>query len=167
MNSFRKLMEDTSPFIYTLALRMVGHREAADDIVQETLISVWQNLAKIKSVKAYNKWVYRIALNKCYDILRERQKNYESPADEKTWKMISEKVADENMTSLDSEESITIMNQLTSRLSPKQKAAFVLSELEDMSHEEICGITGMSRNTLKSNLYHARKTITALIEKYI
>lgn len=167
IGSFRKLIQDTSPFVYNVALRMVGQRELAKDIVQETMISVWQNLDKIKSAAAYKKWVYRIVLNKCYDDLRQRKRNHEITADDKTWAIIAGKIADDGMTNLDNEESIKIINLLTSQLSPKQKAVFVLSELEDLSHEEICSITGLSRNTVKSNLYHARQNITVLLEKYI
>lgn len=167
ISSFGKLVEDTSPFVYSVALRMVGQRDLAKDIVQETMITVWQNLAKIKSVNAFRKWVYRIALNKCYDHLRRRQKNPESTADDKTWMIIAGKTAENSVTNLDTEESIKIIDLLTSQLSPVQKAVFVLSEIEDMSHEEISKVTGMSRNTVKSNLYHARKNITGLLEKYI
>jgi RNA polymerase sigma-70 factor (ECF subfamily) len=60
-----------------------------------------------------------------------------------------------------------IINLLTDRLSPKQKAVFVLSDLEDMTAEEISGITGMSRTTIKANLHYARKSISQMVEKYI
>lgn len=167
INSFRKLIEDTSPFVYRVALRMVGQSDAARDIVQETMITVWQNLAKIKSVQAYRNWVYRIALNKCYDDLRKKQRNFENTADDRTWKIISEKTADNTISGFESEEAIKIIDLLASQLSPVQKAVFILSEIDDMSHDEICGITGMSKNKVKSNLYYARKNITGLIEKYL
>lgn len=167
ISSFRKLIEDTSPFVYSVALRMICDRDLANDIVQETMIAVWQNLVKIKSAAAYRKWIYRITLNKCYDHLRLKKRNHESTADDKTWKIIAGKTADNSMTNLDSEESIKIINLLTAQLSPKQKAVFILSELQDMSHEEISSITGMGMNTVKSNLHHARKNITVLLEKYI
>jgi RNA polymerase sigma-70 factor (ECF subfamily) len=59
-----------------------------------------------------------------------------------------------------------IIKTLTEKLSPKQKAVFVLCDLEDLSHEEISEITGMSRRNLKANLHFARKRIGEMIERY-
>jgi DNA-directed RNA polymerase specialized sigma24 family protein len=56
---------------------------------------------------------------------------------------------------------------LTKRLSPNQKAVFILSEIETLSHDEIAVITGMSKTVIKANLYHARKNISEMVEKYL
>ena len=68
---------------------------------------------------------------------------------------------------MENRETARIIEFLTEKLSPKQKAVFVLSDLEDMSNEEISDITGMSRTNVKANLYYARKRIGEMIEKYL
>jgi RNA polymerase sigma-70 factor (ECF subfamily) len=60
-----------------------------------------------------------------------------------------------------------LIRLLTEKLSPKQKAVFVLSDLEEMSNEEISEITGISRTNVKANLHYARKRISEMIEKHI
>lgn len=167
LENFRKLIESTSPFAFSVAFRMLGDEEQAKDIVQETMVTIWQKLNKIKSAEVYKTWIYRIVINKCYDQLRKRKRNPEFSADEKTWKLISDRISEEPSTALENSEMAQIINRLTDRLSPKQKAVFVLSEIEQMSHDEISTITGMSKAGIKANLHHARKSISVMIEKYL
>jgi RNA polymerase sigma-70 factor, ECF subfamily len=165
--NFSKLVRLSAPFAFSVAFRMVGDEDNANDIVQETMVAVWQKIGKIRSAEAYRTWVYRIVLNKCYDQLRRSKNNQEVSADEKTWNHLSEVVSGVNSTPLENEDSARILGMLTKRLSPNQKAVFILSEIEEMSHDEIAEITGMSKTIIKANLYHARKNISEMVEKYL
>jgi RNA polymerase sigma-70 factor (ECF subfamily) len=167
LKNFRKLVEQTSPFAFSVAFRMLGDEDQAKDVVQETLVTIWQKLDKINSSEGYKKWIYRIVVNKCYDHLRKRKRNQEFVADEYSWELISNRISDVTSTELELEETARIINHLTNRLSPKQKAVFVLSELEDLSNDEISEITGQSKYEVKANLHHARKKISELVEKFL
>ena len=167
LNNFRKLVELTSPFAFSVAFRMLGDEDQAKDVVQETMVTIWQKIKKIKTAEVYKTWIYRIVLNKCYDQLRRKKRNPEFVADEKTWKLISDSISENPSSELENAEIARIVNLLSDRLSPKQKAVFVLSDIEQMSHDEISGITGMSKSGIKSNLHHARKSISEMIEKYL
>ncbi len=167
LNNFRKLVESTAPLAFPVAFRMLGDEDLAKDVVQETMITIWQKIRKIRSVEVYRTWIYRIVMNKCNDHLRKRKRNPEFIADEKTWKLLSVTLAEEPSSELENHEMAAIINLLTDRLSPKQKAVFVMSDIEQISNEEICAITGMSRTSLKSNLYYARKNIAEMIEKHL
>jgi RNA polymerase sigma-70 factor (ECF subfamily) len=167
LNNFRKLVELTSPFAFSVAFRMLGDEDQAKDVVQETMVTIWQKLKKIRSAEVYKTWIYRIVMNKCYDQLRKRKRNPEFIADEKTWKLLSDKISENPSTELENSETARIINLLSERLSPKQKAIFVLSDIEQMSQDEISEITGMSKSGIKSNLHHARKNITEMVEKYL
>jgi len=167
MHYFRKLVEITSPFVFSVALRMMGDEPQARDIAQESMITVWKAIYKIRSADSFKTWLYRIVVNKCYDQLRKRKRNPEVRADEKTWVFISDKIYEEPFTEMENRETVQIINLLTEKLSPKQKAVFVLSDLEEMSNEEISSITGMSRTNVKANLHYARKRIGEMIEKHL
>jgi RNA polymerase sigma-70 factor (ECF subfamily) len=164
---FRKLVEGSSPFAFKVAFRMLGDEFQAKDVVQESMITIWESIKKIKSADSYKTWLYRIVVNKCYDQLRKRKRNPEFNADEKTWTLISNKITEEPFIEMENRETAKIINLLTEKLSPKQKAVFVLSDLEEMSNEEISSITGMSRANIKSNLHYARRKIGELINKHI
>jgi RNA polymerase sigma-70 factor (ECF subfamily) len=165
--NFRKLVEVTSPYAYSVAFRMLGDEDKAKDIVQDTMVTIWQKIKKIKSVEGYKSWMYRIVVNKCYDELRKMKRQLEILADDKTWNLISNRISEGPSHDLEKEETAEIIKLLTERLSPKQKVVFVLSELEELTSNEISGITGMSKLTVKANLYYARKSISEMLEKYL
>jgi RNA polymerase sigma-70 factor (ECF subfamily) len=167
LHDFRKLVEMTSPFAFSVAHRMLGDEDEAKDITQETMITLWKSIKKIKSPESFMPWLYRIVVNKCYDQLRRRRRNPELSANDKAWALISNKISVNPSSDLENAETARIINLLTEKLSLKQKAVFVLSDLEEMSSEEISLITGMSRINIKSNLHYARKRMAELIEKHI
>ena len=157
----------TSPFAYSVAFRILGNEDQAKDVVQETMITIWQKLKKIKSAEVYKTWIYRIVVNKCYDHMRKRKRNPEFVTDEQTWELISNRISVEPSVTLENSEISKIIGILTEKLSPRQKAVFVLSDLEGMSNDEISEITGISKSAVKANLYHARKSISEKVEKYL
>jgi RNA polymerase sigma-70 factor (ECF subfamily) len=166
-NNFRKLVEATSPYAYSVAFRMLGNEDEAKDIVQDTMVTTWQKLGKIKSAEVYKTWLYRIVVNKCYDQMRKRKRNPEFAADEKTWVLLSNSVTQAPGVTLENEELSGIINVLTEKLSSKQKAVFVLCDLEGMTNDEVSEITGINKSSVKANLYHARKSISEKLEKYL
>jgi RNA polymerase sigma-70 factor (ECF subfamily) len=99
--------------------------------------------------------------------MRKRKRNPEFVADEQTWGVISNMISEGPSIALENSEISKIISILTERLSTKQKAVFVLSDLEGMSNDEISEITGISKSAVKANLYHARKSISEKIEKFL
>ncbi len=167
LQSFRILISDTSPFVFSVAFRILRDEDLARDIVQETMVTVWQKISKIKSAESYKTWVYRIAVNKCYDHLRKIKKHNELRIDDKTWAIISDHVPEKPDTFLENEEIARLLEFLVRKLSPRQQMVFILSEIEEKNSEEISRITGMSRTLIKANLHYARKRISAMMEKYL
>jgi RNA polymerase sigma-70 factor (ECF subfamily) len=165
--NFRKVIEKTSPMVFSVAFRMLGDEDIARDIVQDTMVTIWQKLIKIKTIDSYKTWVYRITMNKCYDQLRRRRRLPECRFDDETWALISNHTSSDGVTELENKENAQIINFLTNKLSHKQKAVFILSELEEMSSDEIVKVTGMNRSAVKANLYYARKNIETLLQKYL
>lgn len=166
-NNFRKLVELSSPIAYSVAFRMLGDDERAKDIVQDTMVTIWQKLKKIKNAEVYKTWMYRVVLNKCYDELRKRKRNPEFTMDDTTWGLISNRISEGPSESLENSETAKIITILSDKLSPKQKAVFILSDLEEMSNDKISEITGISKSAVKANLYYARKSISEKIGKYL
>jgi RNA polymerase sigma-70 factor (ECF subfamily) len=167
LNNFKRLLELSVPIIFPVAFRILGSEDQAKDIVQETMVVIWQKLKTIKSAEVYNAWLYRIAVNKCYDQLRKKRRNPEFMADDTIWSKLANSISDDQISDLENNELAGIINLLTNRLSPKQKTVFVLSEIEQISNDEIAEITGMSKTGIKANLHYARKRISEMIEKYL
>ncbi len=167
MNNFRVLVRESSHLLFPVALRMLGDREAANDAIQETMISAWEKIAALKSVESYKSWIYRILINKCYDQLRARKKREEINADEVAWKKISDRLSADGSPVLEENETVLVIKKLTGKLSPRQKTVFILTDLEEMDADEISAITGMSKVNVKANLHYARKNIGEMIKKYL
>lgn len=62
--------------VYTLAFRLLCNDEDAKDIVQETFIKVWKHLGSFNPEFKFSTWLYKIAANQCYDILKTAKYNH-------------------------------------------------------------------------------------------
>lgn len=167
MKSFRELVRGTTPFAFSVAFRMLGDTEQAKDTVQEAMVTTWKKLSTLKSADSFKTWFYRIVVNKCYDRMRIIKSNPEIRADDRVWALLSNHISSGEVSELENNETAEVIKALTEKLSPKQKAVFILGELEEMSQEEIAEITGLSRLNVKSNLHYARKKIGEMIKKFI
>ncbi|MCD4769685.1 MAG: RNA polymerase sigma factor [Bacteroidales bacterium] len=162
---FRLLMEENIESVYRIIFKIVPIEDEARDIVQETFIRVWEKRGNIKSEKCIMPWIKRIAINRCYDYLRwQKRNNRKRPLDNY---LDSEKFESDITTdsSINAEEFRDLILRLTCNLSPKQKLVFTLSEIEEMSHDEISSLTGLPKASVKSNLRHARKKVGEYLEK--
>jgi RNA polymerase sigma-70 factor (ECF subfamily) len=166
LSSFREVVGKSSPFAFTVAFRILGDEDLAKDIVQETMVTVWEKLKMIKSAGSYRTWLYKIVVNKCNDYLRKKKRGMEFRPDENTWALISNNMSEEPVTEIENNELENLISFFIQRLSPKQKAVFVLSEIEQLTNDEISEITGISKPLIKANLHYARKHISGLLKKY-
>ena len=66
-------MASASPIAFSVAFRMVGDEDIAKDIVQDTMVTIWEKIRNIKSPEAFKTWLYRITYNKCCDYLRKKK----------------------------------------------------------------------------------------------
>ncbi|MEX2231619.1 MAG: RNA polymerase sigma factor [Cyclobacteriaceae bacterium] len=165
MRAFRLLVERHQSLVYKLAYRFVGARGDAEDITQETFIRLWKNLNRYRPEIKLTTWLYKIVANLCLDFLKSkynRQTKRSVELDDHRG-MSSEWSADQSL--LD-KELRSAVEKLTRDFSPKQKAVFVLRDLEDLTMQEIAEILSMSAGKVKSNLYYARKKMGELIALY-
>lgn len=168
LQSFREVVEKTSPFVFSIAFRMLGDEENSRDVVQDTMVTIWEKIGKIKTPESFKIWVYRITVNKCFDLIRKRKQKPELRFDDQAWNLISDRMAGESSGSeLENREIGMMIDLLTAKLSPKQKMVFILSEIEQLSYDEISLITGMQKPSIKANLHYARKNLETMIRKYV
>lgn len=162
-NAFRQLVECHQSMIYALAYRLLCNEEEARDAVQETFIKVWININGFDTNRKFSTWVYAIATNLCYDKLKSG-KHFSKKI---PMEMLQEAISNEDVEKklIDAELGALIAT-LTDELTPKQKLVFTLSDLEDLSSEEIVQITGMSTSQIKSNLFLARQTLRKKLNAY-
>ncbi|MDR0688623.1 MAG: sigma-70 family RNA polymerase sigma factor [Prevotellaceae bacterium] len=157
--AFELLVVELQPLIFRLAFRLLCSEDDAKDAVQETFIRVWQRLNRYNPQYLFSTWVYKIAVNLCYDRLRAaKQLPKRENCSVASW--------EENI-SLQSDAEAALINRelgeyiahFTAGLTPKQKLVFTLRDVQGFGAEEVEKITGLSPEKIKSNLYLARKYI--------
>ena len=164
--SFRILVDRYAGYAFTVAFRIINEEEESKDIIQDVFISVWENLGSYRMEMNFTNWLYRIIVNKCYDSLRKKKRSVLVHPDSDEWNIPGLFSQDTPEEQLGNEEIGSLIKRLTNNLSAKQKIVFVLSELEGLPHDDIAGITGMSKDSVKSNLNYARRNIKTMLDKF-
>ena len=156
-NAFRWVVQTHQRMLFSLALKMLCDEEEAKDMVQETLIRVWQSIRTYNPEKPFTTWIYTIASRLCLDRLKRMSRIVAMPDDE----MVVRRFATESDSQrvLENQEWVSIVRTMAEGLSDKQRLTFTLCQLEGLSSEEAQEITGMDARQVKSNLYVARQTM--------
>lgn len=162
-NAFREIVDEYQAFAYAASYRFLGNAEDAEDIVQEAFIRLWKNLHKYNPEVKLSTWLYRIIVNLCLDFLKSVYGRQRKNKVDVELVLQCSAGSDEPMQTNELNE---LIQEAAAVLTPKQKAVFILRDLEDLSVEEVCGILSMSAGNVKSNLYHARQRMSEKLKKY-
>lgn len=161
--AFRWVVQKYQRMVFSLALKMLCDEEEAKDMVQETMIKVWQNIGEYEVEKNFTIWIYTIAVRLCLDRLKSMRRTVPMPEDEKALRRFASDV--DTQQTLENQEWVAIVRMLADGLSTKQKLVFTLVQLEGLSSQEVEEITGFDAKQVKSNLYVARQTIREQLKK--
>ncbi len=164
---FRDLVIRISPYAYSVAFRILNDEEEARDAVQESMIKVWKKLSGFREGNNFKTWLYRIVVHTCFDILRKKKRDPVIRADDKLWELLGTSIDEGNEMQMDTKDVAKIIRSLTAKLSPRQKAVFVMSELLHLEQEEIAEVLNIDKKAVKANLYYARKEMLKMIQMYL
>lgn len=163
--AFRRLVVKYQGFAYALSFKLTGNAAEAEDIVQETFVRVWKNLQKYRKEVKLRTWLYTITTNLCLDYLKSsRGREYKLHVSMRDSLPLAARETPETM--MLNRELGEVVAKMADRLTPKQRAVFVLRDLEELSIEEIGEVLSMRANNVKSNLYYARMKIADLTRQY-
>ena len=156
--AFAVIYEYYSAAIHRYAYRMVGNREQADDVMQETFIRAYQSMARLDRDPNLSAWLYRIASNCCLDALRRRRRIRWLPMGENP-ERDAEMVSDDFTPGVVEADAVRrVLGQLPAALS----MTLVLRSSEGFSCEEIAEIMNVPKGTVFSRLSRAREQFARL-----
>lgn len=166
--SFETLLRKYYGRIFNFNLRMVGSREAAEDLAQETFLRVFRNPGSFVPRAKFQTWLYTIARNLCLNDLRRRKYQGFSLDDEASFE--SERT--QPLAAADGRPDAPAMGRETQRLvrqairelPPQQRMAVILRRYEDFSYEDIARTMGTSVPAVKSLLSRARVFLRQRLE---
>ena len=166
--AFSELVAAYQKNVYNIALRLLGSREDAEDLTQETFLTAYRRLGDFRGESRFSTWLCRIASNACIDALRRRKHTdalsltrEDEDAEDAEWEIPDESLAPEALLS----QKLTrdAVRRGLRELSPEGRQVLILRELEGMSYEEIGETLGLEPGTVKSRIFRARKKLCAFL----
>lgn len=153
----REMIARKLPRLLSLAQRLLGRREEAQEVAQETFVRVWKQAAHWKRGHArFDTWLHRVALNLCYDRLRGRRD--EEPYDELHESVDLAPGPDEKLQAVQRSERVAAA---MAALPLRQREALVLQYYQELSNAEAAALMDISIEALESLLSRARRNLRA------
>ena len=171
-DAFEQLHAALAPGIGRFVRRLIGDGQEAEDVVQDTLLALYLNLNRIEPVEKLRPYVFRIARNRCYDILRRvgryEEVSIDDDGDDPMRVRVSFEIADERATPPD-EVAHWLLLQLEVReaidsLPELQRQTLMLFAEESLTYAEIAEVMDVSIGTIKSRLFHAKRGLRARLK---
>ncbi len=157
--AFRGFYERTARQVWAYLQRITSEPQLADDLLQESYYRIYRAGDVYESESHRRNALFRIATNLARDSARRRRGRtaVALPDDgDAAYAFIDGNAADKAAGSIDLRQALT-------RLRPQQRELLWLAYAQGLSHEEIAGVTGVSRKSIKSLLYRARQKLAALL----
>ena len=155
-SAFEALYRQHATRLYNLASRMMGAHGDADDLLQDIFLLAYRKLGSFRGESSLGTWLYRLAMNHCLDVLRNRQTRMGQQTDsldEPDAPPVASPVPLVGAVSrIDLERAIE-------SLPPACRAAFLLHDVEGFGHQEVGTMLGISEGTSKSQVHKARMRI--------
>jgi len=169
-DAYREMMRRYGPLVYDRIYRMVGIRELAEDLTQETFVKVFGALDSNGPDRKPSAWILRIANNTAIDYVRlKRPDSTRSPLtttpgqiDRRAMHMPT--LSDTPTGKTDLREFTAAYERALQRLRPEYRRCFVLCYVEDRSYDEIADMLDLPLGTVKSRINRAKQELRRLLE---
>ncbi|MGB8656259.1 MAG: sigma-70 family RNA polymerase sigma factor [Candidatus Zixiibacteriota bacterium] len=162
--AFQQIVDKYKTQVASIAYKMVGDYEDAKDISQIVFVKTYQNLGNFDTKKKLSTWLYRITINASIDFIRKHRKHKHELLDNifgelKEKKQDVEKLYQRSLIKWAINDSVETLN-------PRQKAVFVLRDLEGLDIKEVAQITGMPQATVRWYLHRARSKLRSELSRH-
>lgn len=164
-SAFEQLVLAWERAIYNYLYRLVGHRETAEDLTQETFLKVYQNLSRLDPERAPTAWVFKIATNTANDWFRKQARRPEDLVE--TEGDFEPETLGAGAAYLDIDDRITVaeVEQALHRLKPVYREALVLHYVNGYTYEELAVLLGVPVNTIKIHVHRARAALRQVLNQ--
>ena len=173
LSAFDDLVQRYQERIYATIYHMTSNHEDAHDLAQESFIKSYQALKSFKGDSSFFTWVYRIAVNKTINFLKQRKNrnhislndlDFNAEHDPDLMALISEKTPRREVNLVELQQKL---NAATLKLSDIHRLVVTLHDVQGLSHEEISKIMDCNTGTVRSRLFYARQQLQAYLSEYL
>ncbi len=170
-SAFAQLVNTYSERIYNLALRILRNREDAEDVLQETFLSVVKNLENFDGRSSFFTWIYRIATNASLMKLRKKKIMFtELPENQESHESIENKVfidwSNDPSLTVQNKEVMELLEKALGELSEIYRSVFILRDVEQLSIKETSKILNITEENVKIRLRRARQFLRDKLDEY-
>jgi len=171
--AYDDLMRRYQERIYATVYHMTANHEDANDMAQEAFIKAFQALKSFKGGSSFYTWVYRIAVNKTINFLKQRKNRAQMSLDDLDLNaehdpdlvaLISENTPRREVGLAELQEKL---NAAMQKLSEPHRLAVTLHDVQGLSHEESAKIMECNIGTVRSRLFYARQQLQAYLSDYL
>ncbi len=152
----RTLYDRYKKAMYTLAYRITGSFEDANDVLQDAFVKVFRSLPSFRGEATLGAWIKTIVIRTAYGQLRKRKMHFDE------LDRAQAHVSTTEHNSLDAE----YIEQAILALPEGYRTVFVLIEIEGYGHKEVAQILGISEGTSKSQLFHAKRRLREVLGQF-
>jgi RNA polymerase sigma-70 factor, ECF subfamily len=174
--AFRELIEQYGDRVYNLTYRMLGDRQEAEDVAQEVFITVFKSIDSFRGDSKLSTWLYRVTANHCKNRIKYLARRYDRSKAEYDDGIDRDRATaaytapnpsrkpDEQMEGMELE--LQLQGAIAD-LDEEHRLLVVLRDVEELSYDEICQITGLPEGTVKSRLHRARLALRKKLMKHM
>jgi len=173
LKAYDELVKRYQERIYATIYHMTSNHEDANDIAQDAFIKAYQALKSFKGGSSFYTWLYRIAVNKTINFLKQRKNKHHFSLNDLDFNtehnpdlvaLISEKtpLREVGLTELQKK-----LNEALFKLSEPHRMVVVLHDVQGQSHEEIAEIMDCNIGTVRSRLFYARQQLQGFLAEYV
>lgn len=150
--AFSSLIKPSYKMLYSVCYSILGNAEDAKDAAQEAALSAYKNIETFKDRSKFSTWLYKIALNKAKDLLKQKMNREHLPLEEAGASAKTEEGYEAKLVELD-------LRAALQKLSVQQRELLVLRDVRGLSYEEIASVLEMNLGTVKSGINRARASL--------
>jgi RNA polymerase sigma-70 factor (ECF subfamily) len=173
LEAYDELVKRYQERIYATIYHMTSNHEDANDLAQEAFIKAFHALKSFKGGSSFYTWVYRIAVNKTINFLKQRKNKAQMSLDDLDFNaehdpdlvaLISDKTPRREVNLAELQEKL---NEAMQKLSEPHRLVVTLHDVQGLSHEEIAKIMDCNIGTVRSRLFYARQQLQAYLSDYL
>jgi RNA polymerase sigma-70 factor (ECF subfamily) len=167
--AFRKLVERHQRRAFAIAIALVRDESDANEIVQEAFLRVYRGLGAFEGTSSFFTWLYRIVSNLSIDVMRKPSRRESEPLDPAR---LDAGVDQPLVSRIDGSDPQDVVRRAEIRarieaalaeLPPYHRGVILMREVEGMSYEEMAEAMGVSKGTIMSRLFHARRKLQSAL----
>jgi len=173
LTAYDELVRRYQERIYATVYHMTSNHEDANDLAQEAFIKAFQAIKSFKGGSSFYTWVYRIAVNKTINFLKQRKNKAQMSLDDLDFNaehdpdlvaLVSEKTPRREVVLKELQEKL---NAAMQRLSEPHRLVVTLHDVQGMSHDEVAKVMDCNIGTVRSRLFYARQQLQAYLSDYL